>query len=346
MESDTLDHPSDIAAVSTATGLAKDTLRVWERRYGFPQPERDAHGERVYPAEQVERLRVIRRLMDRGLRPGAIVGLPMQELLARHDASADVPSRAAAASEPGADQESASADGGLPPDQPERAALADVMTMLKQHRVEDMRQLLNQCLLRAGLQRFIVDMVVPLNGMVGEAWMQGRIQIFEEHLYTEQIKHLLRNALGNFPTGSQTPKVLLTTFPGEQHQLGLLMAHAFIAAEGAQCVSLGTETPVWDIVQAARAHRVDVVGLSFSAARPVRLARAALEDLRLRLDPAVHIWAGGSIWQSARKGVPGVTPVPDLAGVSKIVADWRANAGTAASTISTAANPALASSRT
>ena len=33
-----------IAAVERETGLAKDTLRVWEKRYGFPQPLRDASG--------------------------------------------------------------------------------------------------------------------------------------------------------------------------------------------------------------------------------------------------------------------------------------------------------------
>jgi DNA-binding transcriptional regulator YiaG len=38
-----------IAAVERDTGLSKDTLRVWERRYGFPQPARDGAGERLYP---------------------------------------------------------------------------------------------------------------------------------------------------------------------------------------------------------------------------------------------------------------------------------------------------------
>src|ERR1700758_2508741 len=72
-----------IAAVERETGLSKDTLRVWERRYGFPRPLRDAHGERSYPADQVMRLRMIRRLMDQGLRPGAIVGSSDAELEAR-----------------------------------------------------------------------------------------------------------------------------------------------------------------------------------------------------------------------------------------------------------------------
>ena len=58
-----------IAAVERETGLAKDTLRVWEKRYGFPQPLRDASGNRLYPAEQVQRLLLVRRLLDAGLRP-------------------------------------------------------------------------------------------------------------------------------------------------------------------------------------------------------------------------------------------------------------------------------------
>ena len=49
-----------IAAVERETRLSKDVLRVWERRYGFPQPVRDANGERCYPAEQVDRLRLMR----------------------------------------------------------------------------------------------------------------------------------------------------------------------------------------------------------------------------------------------------------------------------------------------
>ena len=62
-----------IAAVERDTGLQKDTLRVWERRYGFPQPLRDANGERVYPPEQLARLRQIKRLIDQGMRPGKVV---------------------------------------------------------------------------------------------------------------------------------------------------------------------------------------------------------------------------------------------------------------------------------
>jgi hypothetical protein len=48
-----------ISAVERDTGISKDLLRAWERRYGFPAPLRDLSGERVYPAEQVQRLRLL-----------------------------------------------------------------------------------------------------------------------------------------------------------------------------------------------------------------------------------------------------------------------------------------------
>lgn len=70
-----------IAAVERDTGVPKDTLRMWERRYGFPAPLRDANGERLYPTDQVEKLRLIRRLLDSGYRPGKIVPLPQVELV-------------------------------------------------------------------------------------------------------------------------------------------------------------------------------------------------------------------------------------------------------------------------
>ena len=80
--------PSTISDVERDTGLAKETLRVWERRYDFPRPERDTFGERVYPSEQVIKLRLIKRLIDLGYRPGKVIGYSADELQALAQKSA------------------------------------------------------------------------------------------------------------------------------------------------------------------------------------------------------------------------------------------------------------------
>jgi DNA-binding transcriptional MerR regulator len=69
-----------ISAVERELGIGKDTLRVWERRYGFPNPKRDANGERRYPPDQVARLRLVRRLLDQGMRPHQLLSLPADAL--------------------------------------------------------------------------------------------------------------------------------------------------------------------------------------------------------------------------------------------------------------------------
>lgn len=297
-------HLVNISSVERDTGLSKDTLRMWERRYGFPNPSRDSKGERVYPAEQLEKLRVIRRLMDSGFRPGKVVAESLEALTARIQAL------------PAGAQRS-----GV-----EHAMADEALRLLKAHQLAELRQLLSHALMRQGLQRFVLEVVAPLNELVGNAWIEGRIEIFEEHLYSEQIQHLLRHTIGSMSEAGQGPRVLLTTLPGEQHKLGLLMAEAFLSVEGAQCISLGVQTPAWDIVQAARAHHADIVALSCSQAVPAHLVCDQLADLRRQLDANIALWAGGSLWQHARKSVPGINTLVSLADIPAALETWRMRA--------------------
>jgi DNA-binding transcriptional MerR regulator len=69
-----------IAAVERDTGISKELLRAWERRYGFPVPIRNEHGERCYPGTQVARLRMIKRLLDVGHRPGKLIAASDSEI--------------------------------------------------------------------------------------------------------------------------------------------------------------------------------------------------------------------------------------------------------------------------
>jgi DNA-binding transcriptional MerR regulator len=48
----------------------------------FPQPLRDPNGERVYPIEQVQKLRLVKRLIDLGFRPGKVIQYSTDELQA------------------------------------------------------------------------------------------------------------------------------------------------------------------------------------------------------------------------------------------------------------------------
>lgn len=295
----------NIAAVERDTGLSKDVLRIWERRYGFPAPLRDANGERCYPIEQVERLRIIKRLIDQGHRPGKLIAASVEEL------STLTSYQSQAASFLGS---------------PETIGeLTDLIDLIKRHDASGYLQSMQQQLARKGLQRFVLDIVAPLSVLVGEEWERGTLEVFEEHLFTELTNRLLRQFIANFPSGGQSdqlrPCILLTSVPGELHALGLLMAEVIFTVEGAKCIPLGTGTPLIDIAHAATAHRADIVGLSFSSAFPQQQISDVLKQLRKLLPGEVGLWVGGSGVQKL-SAIEGVQFLPSLENLRSALADW------------------------
>ncbi len=295
-----------IAAVERDTRLSKDTLRVWERRYGFPSPQRDGVGERAYTLEQVEKLRVVKRLLDAGHRPGRIVPMPLERLQQLAEQTVDQP------------------QGGF-----EVAMGADhlrvYLDLIRAHDGPALRSELQRLMARHGVFRFITDVLGPLSVAVGDAWMRGQMEIFEEHAYTESVQSVVRGALAAIPQTQRddAPRVLLTTLPGEQHGLGLLMVEALLALDGCRCVSLGVQTPVWDIALAARAYRSDIVALSFTACMSPNQIIDSLTELRGKLPPEVRLWAGGSAPALQRRAVPGVLALHLLDELPVALQRWR-----------------------
>lgn len=293
--------PMSIASVERDCGLPKDTLRVWERRYGFPNPLRDKQDERLYPADQVTTLRLLRRLIVAGHRPGKVVGLPddqLKKLLEQVGGSDDQPT--AYESEP-------------------------VLDLLRSHDAVGLRNHLNAIVLRAGLGTFASVTGPRLVEAVGLAWSRGDLEIHQEHFFTEQFTTVLRSSI-NTAQGAGLPRVrprvLFGTFPQEPHALGLMMAEAMFTLEGCLGISLGVQTPIPEIAAAARAHRADILALSFSSIVPAVQANSGLTELRNLLPGNIEIWAGGAC--SGLRPTPGLSVLRGLTSIGSAIEAWRA----------------------
>lgn len=257
-----------ISDIERETGISRDTLRVWERRYGFPAPLRSQRNERLYNKEQLHRLRLFKQLLDSGMRPGKLVQLndqQLRQLTSQPDASSPV---------------SAGID-----------SLLEILTSGSRYALLAQLELLLQ---QHGLRDFLTDVVAPMNLLVGEAWFTGRIGIFDEHHYAEQVRRVLTTELNSLPPGTDKLRVMLTTLPGEPHGIGLLMVACMLCLEGAQVMLIGVQTPLEEIVRGAVENRCTVVGISCSAHMGRRLIAAQLVKLRRLLPKDIIIWAGGS----------------------------------------------------
>ena len=305
-----------IAEVEQATGIARATLRIWERRYGFPRPGRDNRGERTYPQHQVAKLRRIAELMAHGYRPGRLMQMEPAELAAVV----------------------APAPGALSGRAPAVATAHDpVLDPLRSHDPVALRQMLELRIRSAGLAGFVCDEMPRMNAVIGDAWSCGGLQVFEEHLYTETVQQVLRTHLAQLPpAGDGAPRVLLATFPEESHGLGLLMAQTMFVLEGWACTSLGVRVPVAQVLSASSAFDVDVVGLSLTAsANPAHVQRS-LEQLRAELPATVPIWCGGTSHVVVRRRVQGVQHVAHVRDITVLSAAWRERPPARVSAVSSA----------
>ncbi len=284
-----------IGAVSRATGLSPDILRVWQKRYGFPVPKRKPSGHRLYAAADVRRLRRIAVAIARGHRPAQVVALPearLESLLAEDDFA-------------------------LPDDPSRMNPVALLLDHVKNHRRAELTAQLLAEAATLGPLEFLESRIVPLTDEVGDAWARGDIAIHNEHFYSECAEDVLRTVRLPYERNARGPSVILATLPGEQHGLGLQMVALVTAVAGLRPHVLGTDIPVTEIAEAWVTRNAEAIGLSVSLSTGGAGVRRYLTELRDTIPTTVPIFVGG---KGARRTYPpaGVAVVEDL----RKVHDW------------------------
>ena len=284
-----------IGALSRATGIAVETLRTWESRYGFPVPERKASGHRVYPVAAVARLRRIAQALSLGHRAGQVVGVSEESVARLLESSAS-------AAEPS-----------LPSSVPRPTE--DVPGLLRHVKAFDGERLTRQFLsdwARMGPVEFLEARIGPLMRAVGECWEQHELEIRHEHFLSERVGDLLRSLRMPLEERATGFLVVFATLPGEAHGLGLQMSALVLAAAGCRVLYLGTEVPVAQVASLARDLAARAVAISISSATKGAASAAALRKLREALPRRVALVAGGDGAPAARPGVDTVHSLRDL----------------------------------
>lgn len=154
-----------------------------------------------------------------------------------------------------------------------------------------------------GLRDFLIDVLAPMNHAVGEAWFTGRIGVLDEHHYAEQVRMVLLTALRNLPQAPENSRALLTTLPGEQHGIGLLMATCMLALEGIEVLLLGVRLHLRKLYGERLKEGVVLSAYPVANIWAVVPLPTQLIRLRKQLPDRVSLWAGGS-------GIKGIPAMP------------------------------------
>jgi MerR family transcriptional regulator, light-induced transcriptional regulator len=282
-----------IGTLSQATGVPVDTLRTWERRYGFPVPIARTEGShRRYPADTISTVQLIVRALDRGHRASEVVGRSAQQLRRLIEAS----------------------EHSLEPPLKAELIVQDWLRLTRELEGDALTAEFHRCLAEMSAVDFLERYMGPFLVEVGARWQRGELRIYEEHVASERAREFLSlqwRRLAERPRTPTRPSVILATPCGEPHVLGLHMAAWMVARAGAHIGFLGADTPMAEVALAVKHYAAQGVVLSVAAGYRGDLAQQLLQ-LASQLSPRVSIAVGGSGTEDVYAGARHLNSLGDL----------------------------------
>ena len=257
-----------IGAVSRATGIPANTLRTWERRYGFPKPMRTEGGQRAYPASVVAHLIEVARALDRGLRPRDVLTATREDL--RRWSVPDAPTAVA-------DDE-----------------LDELIRSIRAMDAAAIRRNFEIRWAQVGALSFLDEVAAPLFHRIGDSWEQGTLSVSQEHFASEVLRDFLSQHWRSLADSAKGPTVICAAPPGERHDLGLHFVATTLALAGRRITFLGADVPLEDIVQVCRDARPEALAVSISPAGATEHTAEILTRIRSEIPAEIPLLLGGA----------------------------------------------------
>jgi len=273
MTSHSIQNPSEeplynIGVVARMTDIPVATLRVWERRYGFPDSARTAGGHRLYSEHEILRLRWVKARIDEGMQTGrAIRALQHLEQENRFaTALPSAPSARMAAHQPQIPT--------LLDDHSEEPSLAAfrhrLSEVLLRPDTQEADRLLGEGLALYPLEDLILHVIQPTLEDLGDAWREGKINVAVEHVSSNFLRQRLLMWMVTGPQPRPVSPVLMTCAPDEWHEGSLLMLGTMLRRQGWPVTYLGQSLPLPDLaafVQEAQPPAIVLVAMREESAR-------------------------------------------------------------------------------
>lgn len=300
-----------IRTVSEMTGIPRNTLIAWERRYGFVRPSRHENGYRSYSESDVERLLRIRNAVGAGLKISEAIELLKKgespDLAARRAEIEPSPSRLLPHSSPSLAAPMLASD-----DDDEYATLrAQLLDALIHYRGQEAERLLGR-LVPLPFEERIHRVFFPILQEIGDLWERKIVNVAQEHYASALIRDQLVGILvGVGSRDAQAPHAVCTTLPDEHHEIGALALGVHLGLRGYRVSYLGANLPLGDLLDFCASQRPALVCIS--AIRSISPERAITyaATLRAGCPPNSRVVIGGrGVLLEPPLIVPGVEFVP------------------------------------
>ncbi len=269
-----------IRTVAALTGVKAITLRAWERRYGLIRPLRTPKGHRLYSHADIEQIRGILTLLDRGVQISHV-----------HEALASQQSGAKPARTSQWDTQ--------------RERIAGAVSRFDE---EELDAIYDEALAIHSIEQVTHELLLPALARLGERWKGHVGGIAEEHFLAAYLRSKLGARLQRPSRYARGPRLMVACAPLEFHEIGLLLFALEARAAGFRITLLGADNPLVELAAAHRQAQADALVISSSVGAVTWIYEGELAALVRRVKAPVFV--GGATAVLHRKAVVQAGAIP------------------------------------
>jgi methanogenic corrinoid protein MtbC1 len=242
----------NLKVVLKETGIAADTLRAWERRYGLPMPQRSAGGHRLYSQRDIETIKWLMKRQEDGLSISRAVDLWNEQIASGTDPLADLAQTAPASIMP------------VPYTSPDatlatlRAQWIEACLHFSESTAE---QTLNQAFSMFSVEVVCLDLLQKGMSEIGERWYENQASVQQEHFASALAMRRLDALLTASPAPTRNQTVLVGCPPNEWHTFTPLLLALLLRRRGLNAIYLGANIPAEQFSTTVNDVKADLVVL-------------------------------------------------------------------------------------
>jgi len=215
------------------SGIKAHTIRIWEQRYNFLQPQRTETNIRSYSADELKVILNVSLLNKYGFKISHIDKMSSEQMEEKIMALSQLDA------------------------QKERVVNALIKEMVGLNMVAFERQL-DLYIGQKGIDKTINEIIFPYLERVGILWVTNHINPAQEHLATNIVRQKIILGIERLtPLLNYTKRIVLFLPEGEYHELGLLYVHFLLKQKGIYVDYLGTNVPMVDLKYLTEFKKVD-----------------------------------------------------------------------------------------
>jgi DNA-binding transcriptional MerR regulator len=258
-----------IGDVSRATDISVYTLRMWERRYGTPHSTKLPSGHRRYGQDEIERLKLVKILLDHKFKVSKIINLSTFELK----------------------------------DKVSKIDSPDLMDLNKVNLLIDYSDKWNDSILLKsfeddwaglGYLNFLKNRAAKLLNAVGDQWESGALSVAKEHFISESLESFIRSKWSEKNKELEGNPVIVCSLEGESHKFGIHFTSTICAFSNLKVLYLGGSVPTSELLNTSSRVNPKFICISISSNYPIERSIKELTTIRKHLPREIKIITGGA----------------------------------------------------